>query len=79
MNKEQEQVYVFKKQNYILLLIGIALVVIGYLLMVGGGSDDPKVFSEKIFDNQRLTVAPICILAGLAFVIFSIMKKGKKG
>ena len=45
--------FAFAKQNYILLLIGIALICVGLLLMIGGGSDDPTIFSDKIFDSQR--------------------------
>ena len=69
--------YVFQKQNYMMLLAGIAFIVTGLLLMIGGGSPDPKVFSEEIFNTQRLTVAPLCILAGFTVILFAIMKKPK--
>ena len=69
--------FAFTKQNYILLLIGIALICVGLLLMIGGGSDDPTVFSDKIFDSQRLTLAPILIAAGFIVEIFAIMNKPK--
>ncbi|MEI8203537.1 MAG: DUF3098 domain-containing protein [Bacteroidota bacterium] len=67
----------FGKQNYILMLIGIAFILFGYIFMIGGGSDDPAVFSEKIFDFQRLTLAPILLLTGFVIEIFAIMKKFK--
>lgn len=67
--------FAFGKQNYKLLLIGLVLIMLGFLLMIGGGSDDPNVFSEKIFDFRRLTLAPILILAGYVVEIFAIMKK----
>jgi hypothetical protein len=69
--------FAFGKENYRLLLIVLALIVLGFLLMIGGGSDDPKVFSHDIFNFRRLTLAPILILAGYVVEIFAIMKKPK--
>jgi len=69
--------FAFGKENYRLLLIGLALIVLGFLLMIGGGSKDPKVFSQDIFNFQRLTLAPLLILAGYVVEIFAIMKKPK--
>jgi len=60
-----------------LLIIGLALIFVGFLLMIGGGSDDPNVFNEKIFSFRRITLAPILILAGFVIEIFAIMKKPK--
>ena len=60
------------------MLIGIALIIIGFVVMSGGGSKDPKVFSEDIFDTQRLTVAPILILLGFAVEVVAIMLKPKQ-
>jgi hypothetical protein len=70
--------FAFGRQNYKLLLIGLVLILVGFLLMIGGGSDDPKVFSKSIFDFRRLTLAPILILAGYVVEIFAIMKKPKE-
>jgi hypothetical protein len=69
--------FAFGKENYRLLLIGLGLIVLGFLLMIGGGSKDPKVFSYDIFNFQRLTLAPILIIAGYVVEIFAIMKKPK--
>ncbi len=69
--------FAFGKENYKLLFIGLALILVGFLLMIGGGSDDPNVFSDKIFNFRRLTLAPILILAGYVVEIFAIMKKPK--
>ena len=60
-----------------LLIAGSVLIVIGFFLMAGGGSDDPTVFSEEIFSTRRITVAPIVILLGFAVEIYAIMKKPK--
>ena len=65
----------FGRQNYKLLLIGLFVLALGFILMIGGGSDDPNVFSYKIFNFQRLTLAPILILSGFIIEIFAIMKK----
>lgn len=63
------------RQNYKLLAIGFAIIVVGFLLMLGGKSDDPAVFSEEIFSFRRITLAPIVVLAGFIFEIWAIMKK----
>lgn len=64
-------------ENYKLLAIGFAIIVIGFLLMLGGKSDDPNVFSEEIFSFRRITLAPVVVLAGFIFEIWAIMKKPK--
>ncbi len=69
--------FAFGKENYKLLLIGLALILVGFILMIGGGSKDPNVFSEDIFNFRRLTLAPILVLAGFVVEIFAIMKKPK--
>jgi len=63
------------RENYKLLLIGFIIIVAGFLLMLGGKSDDPNEFSEKIFSFRRITLAPIVVLAGFIFEIWAIMKK----
>lgn len=69
--------FAFGKENYRLMLIGLAVIVLGFVLMVGGGSDDPNVFNEGMFNFQRLTLAPLLILAGYIIEIFAIMKKSR--
>ena len=65
-------------ENYKLLAIGFVIIVIGFLLMLGGKSDNPAEFSDKIFSFRRITLAPIVVLAGFAFEIWAIMKKPKE-
>lgn len=65
------------KENYRLLAIGFVIIVIGFLLMIGGGSDDPNVFSHDIFSFRRITLAPLILLFGFLFEIYAIMKKPK--
>ena len=69
--------FAFGKENYRLMLIGLAFIVVGFLLMIGGGSDDPTKFSPEIFSFRRLTLSPILILTGYVIEIFAIMKKPK--
>ena len=59
------------------MLIGLAFILVGFLLMIGGGSNDPKVFNPDIFNFQRLTLSPILVLAGFVIEIYAIMKKPK--
>jgi hypothetical protein len=70
-------VFAFGKENYILLFVCIGLILLGFILMVGGGSKDPNVFNEDMFDFRRLTLAPILVLAGFGVGIVAIMKKPK--
>lgn len=64
--------------NYKLMLIGLAIIVIGFILMTGGGSDNPNEFNWEMFSFRRITLAPIVVLAGFAFEIYAIMKKPKQ-
>jgi len=73
--KKQETGFALAKENYKLLAIGFAIIVLGFLLMLGGKSEDPNTFSEKIFSFRRITLAPIVVLAGFIFEIWAIMKK----
>jgi len=63
------------KKNYILIAAGTALTILGYFLVSGGGSDDPAVFSEELFNDRRMIVAPIMMLLGLGIVGWGILKK----
>lgn len=77
MSKENNDDFAFGKENYRLLIIGVAIIIIGNVLMVGGGSDDPNVFNPEVFSFRRITLAPIVILAGFATVLIAIVKKSK--
>jgi SNF family Na+-dependent transporter len=69
--------FAFQRKNYQLLLIGIGIVLSGYFLMSGGGSEDPNVFDPSIFSFQRITLAPIVVLFGYAFIGYAIMHRPK--
>lgn len=67
-----------KKENLRFILIGLAINVLGYLLMIGGGSDNPNEFNEgELFSTIRITVAPILIVAGFVVIILGVMRKPK--
>jgi membrane-bound ClpP family serine protease len=67
----------FGRINYILMLSGIGLIILGFILMAGGKSDDPNVFNPDVFSFRRITLAPIIVLSGFALNIYAILKKSK--
>lgn len=77
-NNEKNEQMILPAKNLKLMLIGVAVIVVGFLLMTGGGSSDPTVFNEEMFSFRRITLAPIVVLAGFVVIAFSIMKKFKK-
>lgn len=77
--KTDESKFAIPKENYKFLLIGLIIIILGFVLMVGGRSDDPNVFNgEEIFSFRRITLAPIIVLFGFLFEIWAIMKKPKE-
>ena len=70
--------FLFEKVNYTLLLIGIGVIVFGFILMSGGGSDDPKVWNDSVFDFRRIRLAPTVVLIGFGITIWSILKNPTK-
>ncbi|MBE0649259.1 MAG: DUF3098 domain-containing protein [Bacteroidales bacterium] len=70
--------WAFTKENYKIMFIGLGFLALGFLLMIGGGSDSITRFEPEIFDFQRITLAPILILIGYAFEFFAIMKLPKE-
>jgi hypothetical protein len=77
-NNEHKQEFLFDKINYKILLIGIGVIALGFLLMSGGGSDDPNVYSDAIFSFRRIRLAPTTVLIGFGITIYAILKKPKK-
>lgn len=70
--------FLFEKSNYKVLFIGIAVIVLGFILMSGGGSDDPAVFNKDVFSFRRIRVAPTVVLIGFGITIYSIFRNSKK-
>lgn len=72
----EEKNLVIGKKNVMFIIIGIVITLIGFFLMMGGGSDDPNVFDgEEMFSSTRITIAPILVIGGYGLVIYGIMKK----
>ena len=68
--KEQ---FIFRRKNYKFMLIGIAFIALGFILMAGGGSDDPNVFNPEIFNFRRIRLAPTLVLIGFGIQIYAIL------
>lgn len=77
MNKKENSNFDFAlgKKNYLLMAIGFAVIVLGFVLMVDKGSEDPKVFDPDIYGFRQITLAPVVVLAGFIFEIYAIMKR----
>jgi len=72
-----KQNFVFEKRNYIWMFIGLAFIALGFVLMSGGGSNDPNVFSDAIFNTQRIRMAPTLVLIGFGIQVYAILLKPK--
>jgi len=76
--ESRKKEFVFGKENFKLFFIGLALVMLGFILMVGGGSDDFNEFDEEaLFSFRRITLAPALVIGGYVVIIFAIMRPGK--
>lgn len=67
----------FGRMNYMIMAAGIVVILIGFMLMMGGGSEDPNVFNPEIFSTRRITIAPIVVLLGFAIEVVAILYKPK--
>lgn len=76
-SNEKQFSFVFGKTNYIIMIVGVVLLLLGYILLAGGGSDDPNVFNPEMFNGRRLYAAPIFIILGLVTEIVAIMYRPK--
>jgi len=72
---KKEDILVFEKINYILLAVGFAIVVIGYMLMAGGKPETPEIYNPEVFSTRRVTIAPLVIMVGYGLVMFGIFKR----
>lgn len=77
-NTENNNEFLFHKENYMILIIGLVVIALGFILMSGGGSDNPEVFNEDVFSFRRIRLAPTVIFIGFGVCIYSIFKKPKK-
>ena len=78
-NKNSNQPeFLFGKRNYTLMLIGLAVIALGFILMAGGGSKDPNVFNPEIYSWRRIRLAPTLVIIGLGIEIYAILANPKK-
>lgn len=68
-----KEVFIFRRKNYTFMLIGVAFIALGFILMAGGGSDDPNVFNPEIYSWRRIRLAPALILIGFAIEVYAIL------
>lgn len=75
MSNSTTSAFAFQKTNFQWLIIGLGILVLGYILMSGGQAEDPTAFSEDIFNFRRITLAPIVVLTGYATIFYAILKR----
>ena len=78
--KKKEEVkapFLFGKKNYVFMLLGMAVIGLGFILMAGGGSEDPEIFNEEIYNFRRIRLAPALVILGLGIEIYAILAKSK--
>lgn len=76
MEKKKKQL-LFKRENYKAMIIGILFIILGFIIMSGGGSEDPNIFSDEIYSFRRIRLAPALILIGFVIQIYAILKSSK--
>ena len=67
----------FGKRNYKFMLIGLSFIVLGFILMSGGGSEDPNVFNEEIYSFRRIRLAPMLVILGFIIEVYAILTKSE--
>ena len=67
--------FLFEKRNYSFLFLALSLIALGFILMAGGGSDDPNFFNEEIFNFRRIRLAPTLVLIGFGIAMYSILTR----
>ncbi len=77
-NKIPKPAFLFGKRNYLFMIIGIAFISLGFILMAGGGSEDPNVFNPEIYNWRRIRLAPTLVIIGLGIEIYAILANPKK-
>ena len=75
VNDKNDEAMPLTMRNYILLIVGVVAIVLGFVLMSGGGAATPEEFHYEIFSWRRITLAPILVIAGFAFEIYAILKR----
>lgn len=77
--EDKNRIFPFTKENYMLMIVGLVVIIIGYLLMIGGKTPNPNEFHpDEIYSFRRITLSPIVIIIGILIEIYAIMKKPKQ-
>lgn len=76
--KNYKPEFIFQKKNYTFMLIGLAVIVLGFILMAGGGSDDPEVFNPEMFSWRRIRLAPALVIIGFGIEVYAILLNPNK-
>ena len=76
--KNPKPEFLFGRRNYLFMFIGLACIALGFILMAGGGSDNPEVWNEEINNFQRIRLAPTLVIIGLAIEVYAILLNPKK-
>ena len=66
---------IFTKKKYLILMLILSLLILGFILMSGGGSNDPNVFNPEMFSSRRITLAPLIIIGSYTALMWLILKK----
>lgn len=69
----EKPTFLFGKKNYVIMVIGLVFITLGFIFMAGGGSENPDVFNEEIYNWQRIRLAPTLVIIGLAIEIYAIL------
>ena len=72
-NELHRSSFIFKKKNYKVMLIGLGVIALGFIMMSGGGSDDPNVFNPEIYNWRRIRLAPALVLIGFGIEVYAIL------
>lgn len=78
MKKSNKKTFVFGKKNYIIMIIGLVFITLGFILMSGGGSEDPNIFNPEIYNFRRIKLAPTLVLIGFGIQVYAILLNPNK-
>ncbi|MDG1218891.1 MAG: DUF3098 domain-containing protein, partial [Flavobacteriaceae bacterium] len=76
--RKEKNNFIFKKRNYKIMILGLIIIAVGFILMSGGGSEDPNIFSPDIYNFRRIRLAPTLVLLGLGIQIYAILSTADK-
>ena len=76
--RKEKNNFIFKKRNYKIMILGLIIIAVGFILMSGGGSEDPNIFSTDIYNFRRIRLAPTLVLLGLGIQIYAILSTADK-